>query len=512
MIKSSPRLLLLISFVAGFAIMAMEISASRLLAPYFGTSLFVWTNIIGVVLIALSLGYYLGGKLADKKPQINILLKLILLAGILLLVIPMVIKPLTSFVDLGISNLQTASVVIFISSLIVTVILFAIPLFILGMVSPFIIKLYSLLEKENIGQMAGTIFAVSTIGSILGTFLPTLYFIPVLGTKATINIFAMVLIVLGSLGFINIKFRLGSILLFLFLAFYSAQLGIKDNADLIFEDESAYQYISVFQNNQGDRFLVYNEGGGVQSVKRHGSILTGNYFDNINLLPYLIETNSQKRVLVIGLAGGTIASQLNYFFQDEIIIDGVEIDQKVINAGEEYFGLDSSKVNIYNQDGRMFLRNSVSEDKYDLVIVDAYQKELYIPWTLTTQEFWTLIKDRLTDNGLITINVNSIVRQSDLLNSISNTIASVFDHTYLTSLSDNSWNYLITASQTELDFNSISNKTVNPELSDLTLVMIEKTEKINYSDKLITLTDDKAPVEFMTESMAFSYIKDSLKN
>ena len=229
MIKSSPRFLLIIAFVSGFSIMAMEISASRLLAPYFGTSLFVWTNIIGIVLIALSCGYYFGGKLADRVPQLNILLRLILAAGILFLIIPWIIKPLTSFVDISTLIEQPASIAIFISSLVVTAICFSLPLLLLGMVSPFIIKLYSASQESHIGELAGRVFAVSTIGSILGTFLPTLYFIPVLGTRATINIFAIILILVGAFSFKNNKSRL-AVLIPLPLAIISfSKTTIKDS-------------------------------------------------------------------------------------------------------------------------------------------------------------------------------------------------------------------------------------------------------------------------------------------
>ncbi|OGY47649.1 MAG: hypothetical protein A3J62_04135 [Candidatus Buchananbacteria bacterium RIFCSPHIGHO2_02_FULL_38_8] len=483
----------------------MEISASRLLAPYFGTSLFVWTNIIGIVLTALACGYYLGGKLADRRPQLNILLRLILAAGILFLIIPWTIKPLTSFIDVSTLTTQGASVAVFVSSLIVTIILFSLPLLLLGMVSPFIIKLYSLAKADQIGESAGLVFAVSTVGSILGTFLPTLYFIPVLGTKATINIFATLLILLGSLGLRKNKLHLATLIVLLLIITYAVRSTIKNNLNLIFEDESAYQYISVIQDYKGIRYLLFNEGGGIQSAYDSKQILVDMYFDYFNVLPYLIASNQPKRVLIIGLAGGTIANQLHYFFKEEIEIEGVEIDKKVINAGKKYFALDESIVKIHNQDGRMFLRNS--QTKYDLIIIDAYQNELYIPWTLTTLEFWNLIKDRLTSGGMVAINVNSINRESDLLNSITNTIASVFDNTYITPVQAGPWNYIITAAQTRLNFESMAKSINNPELGDLTAIFVNQTEVVKFNEKNMILTDDRAPIEFMTEAMAFDLLR-----
>lgn len=485
--------------------MAMEISASRLLAPYFGTSLFVWTNIIGIVLIALSCGYYFGGKLADRVPQLNILLRLILAAGILFLIIPWIIKPLTSFIDISTLTNQPASVAIFISSLVVTAICFSLPLFLLGMVSPYVIKLYSISHESHIGELAGKVFAVSTVGSILGTFLPTLYFIPVLGTRATINIFAIILILVGSLSFKNNKSRLAALVLLPLAIISFTKTTIKDSPDLIFEDESAYQYISVIQDREGIKYLLFNEGGGIQSIYDSNRILTDSYYDYFNILPYLIESDKTKRALIIGLAGGTVANQLHYFFGEDIEIEGVEIDKKVIDVAQKYFSLDESIVKIYNQDGRIFLRNT--SEKYDIIIVDAYRDELYIPWTLTTLEFWSLIKDRLAKEGIVAININSVFRESDLLNSVSNTMASVFNNTYITKTQAGVWNYMITASQNQLDFKSIANLISDKELQDLAAVFINRAEIVKYDDQHMVLTDNRAPIEFMTEMMGLDYLK-----
>ncbi|MFH1822171.1 MAG: fused MFS/spermidine synthase [Patescibacteria group bacterium] len=502
--KISSRFLLLIAFISGFSIMAMEISASRLLAPYFGTSLFIWTNIIGIVLAALAGGYYYGGKLADRAPRLEILLRLIMAAGILFLFIPLAIKPLTSFIDISTLADQPASLAIFFSSLIVTIMLFSLPLLLLGMVSPFIIKLYSLSQAERVGELAGNVFAVSTVGSILGTFLPTLYFIPVLGTRATIYIFAIILILLGILGLKKNIWRRFLLLLFLAIIFFS-QTSIKANPDLIFEDESAYQYIQVLKDKEGTNYLIFNEGGAIQSIYNKDKILTGYYYDNFNILPYLADSEKRKNVLILGLAGGTIATQLNYFFKDEIEIDGVEIDKKVIAAAKKYFGLDDSMVKIYNQDGRIFLRNN--EKNYDIIIVDAYQNELYIPWTMTTEEFWSLAKSRLNKDGLMAINVNSTSQETDLLDAISNTIASVFKYTYITKVDEDSWNYMITASENELDFRSLTNLIKNKELQNLTPNIIAQTKSLKYIEEQTILTDNRAPIEFLTEAMALGYIK-----
>lgn len=504
MSKAKKRILFSIAFISGMAIMAMEISASRLLAPFFGTSLFVWTNIIGIVLVALSLGYYYGGILADKKPELNILLKLIFFAGILFLMIPWVIRPIVGIVDIS-SLFRNASAVIFLSSLVTTALLFSLPMVLLGMVSPFIIKIFSLTENKHMGELSGKVFAVSTIGSILGTFLPTLYFIPFLGTRATINIFAFILILLGSLGFKKSKLGFSSIIALPLMVGVFSQGSIKNTNGIIYEDESAYQYISVMEDKKNTRYLVFNEGGGIQSVYDKENILNGYYYDYYNILPYFINQNNPKKALIIGLAGGTIATQLNYFFKDQIEIEGVEIDKKVIEAAKNYFDLDDSIVKIHNQDGRMFLEHSA--DKFDLIIVDAYQNELHIVWTLTTREFWELVKGRLSDGGLAAININSNSDSSALLNAITNTMAGVFGNVYISRAQENSSNFMITASDHELDFGLLKNADKDKRLDDLTETYIDNSKKYEYNNENMILTDDKAPIEFMTEAMIIDYFK-----
>jgi spermidine synthase len=502
--KKKQKFLLFIAFISGFAIMAMEISASRLLAPYFGTSIFVWTNIIGVVMVALSLGYYFGGKLADRTPDIKMLLKLIFSAGCLFLVVPWLIKPLSLAINLSALGFKSSSVIIFVSSLILAAVLFAFPLFLLGMVSPFIIKLYLSEKSDDVGASAGRVSAVSTIGSILGTFLPTLFFIPVLGTKTTIAIFASILIILGSLGFKKNKFSILGLVVLSIALYFSGFVRINNNSDTIFEDESAYQYLSVREDQAGTRYLSVNEGLGTQSVYNSQKVLTGFYYDYFNILPYLNQ-KSPKKVLIIGLCGGTIANQLSYFFPGQVQIDGVEIDPKVIEAAKKYFGVEADPMTIYNADGRMFLQNN--SKKYDLIIVDAYAQELYIPWTLTTKEFWSLVEKSLSADGVMAINVNSVTPDSRLLKSISNTIASVFPETYITPIEDGGINYILTASKQPLDFSALVVAVENPRLKDLAWSYEYSTRQIGYDQTAMVLTDDRAPVEFMTDSMALDFLK-----
>ena len=172
------KFLLATVFVTGMSIMAIEMSASRLVAPFFGTSLVVWTNIIGLIMLSLSVGYYYGGRLADRRPEWALLYKLITGAGIGMFIIPYIANPVMSYAASG-------TVGTFLGSLIAVVLLFIVPFTLLGMVAPFVIKLAAN-TIDDVGNTAGSIYALSTVGSIIGTYLPALLFIPWLGTRRTI--------------------------------------------------------------------------------------------------------------------------------------------------------------------------------------------------------------------------------------------------------------------------------------------------------------------------------------
>ena len=503
------KFLLIIAFISGLSIMAMEISSARLLAPYFGSSLFVWTNIIGVVLTALAIGYYLGGKFADRKPFLKPLLTLILIAGLLFLITPELIKPVsglfTSVFDFG-----SASTLIFAGSLGVTFFLFGFPLVLLGMVSPFIIKLYSLslgdVNNKQVGSAAGTVFAVSTVGSILGTFLPTLLFIPVFGTKITISFFSLLLVLMAIFGllaenlnakkpFLVKKYYLFILLILILPLAYIGSPSLKTTDGLIFETESAYQYIQVVEDDNSSRHMFFDEGRAVQSFYNPYKIFTDglSYYDYFNLLPYLVDNSDKKQVLIIGLAGGTMSRQLDHFFRGELAIDGVEIDKKVIEVAEKYFELNNPSLKVYNEDGRIFLKNS--NKKYDIIIVDAYTRAIYIPWTLTTQEFWQLVEDSLKPGGIVGVNVADFSENPDLvlLQTMANTMAKVFNYVYIGPLGIMSGNNVLPLQ----DFPELVN---DARLTPLAKNVAVNTSLFKYKPELMIFTDDRAPVKLIAEN------------
>ncbi len=491
--------LLLVAFISGMAIMAMEVSAARLLAPYFGTSAFVWTNVIGVVLLALSLGYFWGGKLADKKPGLKLLGKLLIVAGIIFLLVPYLVRIMADFLLAVLSPSFPIAFFIFVGSLLVTIFLFGVPLVILGMVSPLLIKLYSRQQEDHVGEVAGSIFAVSTLGSIIGTFLPTLLLIPWQGTKFTIWFFAVILLLLGIIVGYRERKTIGGGFLLLIILFVIFNFFYPHSAYL-YEDESFYQYIKV-EENPPYRYLLFNEGMGIQSVFRADSVLTNFYYDYFNLLPYLFPPQQKIKVLIVGLAGGTISRSLLYFFPGQVEIDGVEIDKKVINIGRKFFALSDPRLNIFNQDGRVFLR--LTQNQYDIIIIDAYSNELYIPWTMTTYEFWELVKQRLKPGGLVAFNV-STTKESELLSALARTVKTSFANTYIIDLPLD-YNVMILASQRNLPLDQIEARAISSSLDNLVYNFVQNAKLVNQGKK--ELTDDHAPVEYLTNLLIWREIK-----
>ncbi len=501
--------LLILAFTSGLTIMAVEISAARLIAPYFGTSTFVWTNIIGVIMIALAIGYYLGGKLADQKPQLKLLLKIILIACLILLLIPFVTKPLVEAISLVLLLLKSASLLIFFGSLLLVSILFILPIILLGAVSPFIIKLMSEIDP-HVGKDAGLVFSVSTFGSIFGTFLPILFFIPYLGTRKTIIMFSLLLLFIVLLGFLKRKWLLVFFVLLLPLLFMKMP-AIKVTEGAVYEDESAYQYIQVVDEDNL-RFLKMNEGYGISSVLNlaKDNVLTGYYYDFYNLLPYLSGNNKEQDVLILGLAGGIISTQLDHFFgQDyDLEIDGVEIDKKVIEVAKKYFNLENPSLTVHNFDGRNFL--AYTDKKYDYIIIDVYSNQLYISFHLTTKEFFQLAKKHLKKNGIVAMNVNAAAKNSELLKSITNTMLLVFDNVYWLQEREYDWSFMVLASDKKINFEKLDKLEIKKDLIPVAKTAIDNHVELKYDYNFAYLIDDKAPIEHLTDWMILDYIFNNL--
>ncbi len=483
--------------------MALEISASRFLAPYFGTSLFVWTNVIGLVLLALSLGYYVGGRLSERSPDAKTLFKIIASSGALISVIPYLGRPLSRLIIEQIVS-APASLLSFIGSFFAMIFLFALPVALLGAISPFLIKIAGN-ERSDIGKIAGTLFAVGTIGSMFGTFIPTLILIPFLGTKMTISICGAILLALGAFGLLGqSKLKLAALLPFVLPFSY----GAKDMpSGLLYETESPYQYIRVYERSDGGRELRFNEGLGVQSIWMPSGYVGHGYWDYPTAL-FRLREDFPNRVAILGLAAGTISRSAALEYADrEFIVDGVEIDSKVIDIAKRFFNLERPNLNIYNADARTFI--SQTDNLYDLIFVDAYSNQLYIPPHLASREFFGLVKSKLNRGGAVVMNVNAVSYSSPLLLAIANTLASEFKEVKIVSIPE-SYNFLVIGSNTPLDLAKTATR-LPPKFAIIGEALVSRSQEWEFTKNERVLTDDKAPIELMTDALFFELLGQQLK-
>lgn len=502
MTSSRRRYLWIVAFVSGMCVMALEMTASRLVAPYFGTSLFVWANVIGIILAALSFGYFIGGKWAERSPDVRTLLKILLVAAVLAALIPLLVAPFARFV---ITELVLASGAAFIvvGSFFTLIVLFAAPIFLMGMTSPFLIKLLTS-DNRGAGETAGGVFALSTIGSLLGTFLPALWLVPSIGTRATVFLFSAILFVTVFFGLLGRRLGFLSFGVLLFLP-YALNLPVHVSANQIDESESAYQYIQILEKD-GARYLRFNEAFADQSMEYSDTPFTDRYWDTVYPLPNLSRAE-KPRVLILGLATGAIARGIiETRPEGSVSVTGVEIDKRVIDFGKEYFSLEQlgDKIEIHVEDARTFLERT--DEKYDMILADAYSNQLYIPFHMATDEFFALAKSRLEPGGILVANVNAPTRDSLLLTSIAKTIGKHFPHMDAYHVPQ-SWNRVIVASDESIDWEGAKKRI--PEVLETVYEQVLSTRgKIDDSGGML-FTDDRAPVEMLTDSMIFDAYREA---
>lgn len=477
--------------------MATEMCASRFLAPWFGTSMIVWSVLIAVVLAAMSLGYWFGGRLADRKPSWQLLNTIPLVAGLLIALIPLVGNLLFSKLTAGIMGTPINIIALSFAGVVAV---FVPPVFLLAMVSPFVIRL--LARADNTGRTAGSLYAVSTLGSIAGTLVPSLLTIPMLGTRETLFLSSGMLILLGGLG-LRGRGRPASALVILPLAGFMLSGGaIKSDRDIVHEEESHYQYLQVQRRGDGSTILIVNEGGGMQSIAREGDVLrpASTYYESYLLLPYMVSTGA-PRVLVVGAGAGTIPHLMAVYvrpFFPGFSTDAVEIDGRATELGYEWFGTRPEDARMINSDGRVFLESST--DTYDIIITDTYSNQIYIPFHMTTLEYFAALKSHLSSGGIVAMNVNALEEGSELMQSIGRTVCEVFPYVYVAHVSDD-FNFMLMASDVPLNPPIADSLAVwNPALEE-TARLFEPLFKPFEPERGQILTDNRAPVEFMTDMM-----------
>lgn len=423
----APRLIPIAALVTGFASIATEISASRLIAPYFGSSTFIWANLIGVTLLFLALGYWLGGRLADKWPDATIMYLLIGSAGLCLALVVPISRPILRASLDAFDNRNAGA---FLGSLAATLLLFAPSIMSLGMVAPFAIRL-RIESVADAGKAAGSLYALSTAGSILGSFIPVIVLLPEIGTRNTFWTIAGVQMVMSTIGLVAESQRsmaaLGCLLALVVLGgsrvLAEGDLKPPYRGQLVAEVESENNYIQVLQDGD-ETLLAMNDGHAIHSIYNPNSIETGGPWDYFSLGPLVSypANKSPSRALIVGLAGGTAARQLHAVYPG-IEIDGIEIDQAVVDVGREYFGLTDNVANIIVGDGRYEL--STTETIYDLICLDAYRQP-YVPFHLATVEYFDEVTAHLSDEGVVAVNAGRTDTDFRLIETLSATMRQVF--------------------------------------------------------------------------------------
>jgi spermidine synthase len=487
--RTSVAALSLLVFGAGTGTLATEIAASRLLAPYFGSSTVVWANLIGLVLAALALGYWLGGRLADRRPDPRLLGGVVLAAAVYIAAIPFVTAPILDVAAVGLDRVAAGAVI---GSFFGTLFIFAPPVFLLGMVSPFAIRL-ALDDVEHAGQVAGRLYALSTTGSLVGVFLPALVTIPLIGTQRTFLASAAVLALSASI-LLGRRFLLVAALI---LALVAIPPGVvRAGAGLVHEEESRYQFIQVVERD-GVRRLYLNEGVAVHSVWREDSVLTGGIWDGFLAVPALLDRDP-GRVAILGNAGGTVARAYGVFYPDTAI-DGVEIDPAVTGVGERYFGMrENPRLVTHDQDARPFLRRAGAD--YDLIFADAYHQP-YVPFYLATRDFFELVRGRLRPGGVVVLNVATVPGDDRLEQALAGTLAAVFPEVRVWPLLR--FNRLVLGF-TEARAERPLREAADPRLEALVRLLGEQLSGA-LEPAARPWTDDRAPVEWTTDQMILEY-------
>jgi spermidine synthase len=476
-----------IVFVAGFASLATEIGASRLLAPYYGSSTVVWANVIGIVLAALAVGYWLGGRAADRWPSARVLGGIVMAAAVAIAAIPFVAKP---FLDVSVQGLDEVSTGAAIGSFFGVLILFAPPVILLGAVAPFAIRL-GITDLTTAGAAAGRFYALSTIGSLLGTFLAALVFIPLVGTRRTL-LGCAVLVALGAAALLGARWlAVGAALAALVVVPDGA---VKARAGLLYEDESRYQYVQVVQRG-AERRLYLDEGLVVHSVWRADSVLTGGEWDMFLAVPPLLG-RPVHRVAILGNAGGTTARALGVYYPTATV-DGVELDPAVTAAGRRYLGLgDNPRLHVHTADARPFLRRT--DHRYDLVFVDAYRPP-YVPFYLATREFFRLVRERLRPGGVLAVNVATVPTDHRLASALGGTMAHEFPSVFRWQALR--FNQLVVGVAAPLGRGAAAVRLARglPALRPLTSLLAANMRRVAPSAH--PWTDDRSPVEWATDRM-----------
>jgi spermidine synthase len=503
--------LYLLAFTTGAVTLGIEFVGSRMLESVFGSSNIVWAMVIGLILLYLTLGYAIGGRIADRRPSSALLFQIVIWAAFCSALVPLVSRPILSAAATAFSQADAGLVL---GSLTTTLILFSVPITMFGMVSPFVIRL-ALPSATAAGSVSGTVYAIGTVGSLVGTFGTVLVLIPLVGTTRSALFLAALAYSVAWIGLFGVSPRRAiwyltmplAITVLLYVYPGSPLRAAPPGSKVLIDEESAYHYIQVVEDAGGYRYLYLNEGQGIHSQWHPTEYLFDRTWGYFLAAPYF---NSERRspperLLIVGLATGTIARQYAHFFPG-ISVDGVELDARILEVGAALFELNTESIpglKTIAGDGRWELRGV--SGNYDVVAIDAYRPP-YIPWHLTTVEYYREIRDLLSPQGVVAINVGRTDRDRRLVDALTATLSEVFASVSTVDV-PGSFNTILYATTTATSGGGLSQRLaegLDPEVQEQ-IRLVESNLVANSTDGIV-LRDDHAPVEFLVDRLVFEFL------
>ena len=414
----------IVVFISGAVLMALEIVGSRVLAPYFGSSIFVWGSLISVVMTALSIGYYWGGWLSAREPSYAKLLLLLVIPGVVIFFLPFVYPAINEWIaimDLGVR----------LSPLVACSALFLLPGIFIGTISPYVIRLAAT-QLNTVGSTAGTLYAVSTCGSIAGTLLTAFYLIPVLGVSNIIHALGITLVCLSLVVVPLIRLNRVSVtraVAAVSVLFSWINLGWTPIAwaKTLMQKDTFYHRIRIEEDDEA-RYMYFDRTLQSAMTLKDPTALRLIY-SRYTSLGFAFRADA-KRMLLIGLGGGSIPKKLNKEFPN-MEIDAVELDPEVIKLAKDHFNIKEGKqLRLHAQDGRLFLTRT--QNQYDIIMLDAYFTDA-MPFHLATRQFFELAQKKLTPNGIVVANLISAVTgpSGKIARAFTRTLRQVYPQTYI---------------------------------------------------------------------------------
>lgn len=498
----APKWLLnLVSAATGFAIMGTEMAVGRLMAPYFGTSTMVWALLIGAVMVSLAIGHAFGGRLSRHAQAFPRFGWILLASSACIVALPLVGRPLMQETLTWFRGGSFAMIALGASTVLG---LLALPITVLGMAGPVLIQeatRHSDHVANETGTLAGRLYVAGTLGSLVGTYLGGVALVPLWGTTKTLFLCAFVVagVALLTLGLSRTRTTAASAGLALLFGFgvLTPAPPVKSGPRVLYEGESAYNYIQV--KDHGNRVGLYlNDGYAVQSWHpKDGGVYLGTLWRYYGAAAMFTTTGAPKNVLILGLGGGGSARIYKRYFPDARIT-GVEIDPEVVRVGRKWMGLPDD-VHVHTMDARRFL--ATTQDKYDVILLDAFDFP-YVPFQLTTREFFEEVRAHLADGGALVVNAGRSGDDHRVVDAIAKTLSTVFPRTDGVDVGRSNTILVATAHPRSED---VKLHGVGLTAAQQQTLSVKRPRPWDAGDAPV-LTDDRAPVEWLTDRVILDAI------